>query len=334
MAQEPERGRSRGRDYDDDRYTQQDRRGEYGRGQESMGYGRGREGGYESDYGRGQGEQSQRGYGQYARDEGEQSGYGGDYGRWQEGQSYGRGHGKDRSEQFGSDYGPRGRFRDQGYGQRPGSEEWYGGAGNRGGYGSQTQSGGSYDENYNEMYGRGRGQDSGGQRPGGQYQSGQSRWAEGGQMGAIGGQSGQYGGQGMGQHRGKGPKNYSRSDDRIREEVCDRLTDDAHVDASEIDITVKDGEVTLTGTVDSRDAKRRAEDAIENCSGVKHVQNNLRVKQQGSSPMSGGEMAGSSGRMGTASTSSSSGAAGGNTSSGNTGKAQTSQQNLGSPKTA
>jgi hypothetical protein len=30
----------------------------------------------------------------------------------------------------------------------------------------------------------------------------------------------------QGRHRGRGPKGYTRSDDRIREEVCDRLTDD------------------------------------------------------------------------------------------------------------
>jgi hypothetical protein len=38
--------------------------------------------------------------------------------------------------------------------------------------------------------------------------------------------------------------------------------------------------VTLSGTVDNRDAKRRAEDIAERVSGVKHVQNNIRVQQQ------------------------------------------------------
>jgi hypothetical protein len=35
---------------------------------------------------------------------------------------------------------------------------------------------------------------------------------------------------------------------------------------------------SLTGTVDSREAKRRAEDCVESVSGVKNVQNNLRVQ--------------------------------------------------------
>jgi osmotically-inducible protein OsmY len=82
-------------------------------------------------------------------------------------------------------------------------------------------------------------------------------------------------------HRGRGPRNYTRSDDRIREDVNDRLTDDPHVDASEIDVSVSDREVTLSGTVGSRFEKRHAEDLAESVSGVTHVQNNLRVQQQG-----------------------------------------------------
>src|SRR3954470_7000385 len=83
--------------------------------------------------------------------------------------------------------------------------------------------------------------------------------------------------------RGRGPRNYTRSGDRIREDVNDRLTDDWHVDASEIDVTVSGTEVTLTGTVTSRDQRRRAEDIAESVSGVTHVQNNLRVKQHNQS---------------------------------------------------
>jgi len=78
-------------------------------------------------------------------------------------------------------------------------------------------------------------------------------------------------------HSGKGPKGYTRSDDRIREDINDHLTRDWHVDASHIEATVKGCEVTLTGTVASRAQKRRAEDIAENVMGVKNVQNNLRV---------------------------------------------------------
>ena len=78
-------------------------------------------------------------------------------------------------------------------------------------------------------------------------------------------------------HRGRGPRNYVRSDDRIRDAINERLTQDRFVDASDIDVVVKRGEVTLTGAVDSRLARRRAEDIADAVLGVTHVQNNLRV---------------------------------------------------------
>ena len=52
------------------------------------------------------------------------------------------------------------------------------------------------------------------------------------------------------------------------------------VDASDIEVAVSGREVTLSGTVRSREEKRRAEDIAEAVSGVTHVQNNLRVQQQ------------------------------------------------------
>jgi osmotically-inducible protein OsmY len=81
--------------------------------------------------------------------------------------------------------------------------------------------------------------------------------------------------------RGLGPKGYKRSDERISDEACQRLTDDPWLDASEIDATVANGEITLTGKVESREAKHRAEHLVEDLSGVTHVQNNLRVRTFG-----------------------------------------------------
>jgi osmotically-inducible protein OsmY len=78
-------------------------------------------------------------------------------------------------------------------------------------------------------------------------------------------------------YAGRGPKGYKRSDDRIRDEICDTMTDDPDLDASEIVVEVFDGEVTLSGSVMSRDQKRRAEDVAERISGVKDVTNQLRV---------------------------------------------------------
>jgi hypothetical protein len=78
---------------------------------------------------------------------------------------------------------------------------------------------------------------------------------------------------------GKGPKNYTRSDDRIREDVCDRLSYDDEVDASDITVTVQQGEVTLEGTVEDRRAKHRAEDIADSVNGVKDVHNRLRSRK-------------------------------------------------------
>ncbi len=83
-----------------------------------------------------------------------------------------------------------------------------------------------------------------------------------------------------GPHAGRGPKGYRRADERITEDVCEALTRHPHVDAREIEIRVVGGEVTLTGSVDSRAAKRAAEDAAEECSGVDNVINQLRVNRE------------------------------------------------------
>lgn len=77
--------------------------------------------------------------------------------------------------------------------------------------------------------------------------------------------------------RGRGPKNYQRSDERIRDEVCERLTMDHDIDATDIEVTVTDGVVTLSGNVNERQAKRLAEDLCESIHGVKDVENQLRV---------------------------------------------------------
>ncbi len=76
---------------------------------------------------------------------------------------------------------------------------------------------------------------------------------------------------------GRGPKGYTRTDDRIREDVCERLSLDDDIDASEIEVSVKEGEVTLRGSVITRSMKHQAEDLAEDVSGVRDVHNELRV---------------------------------------------------------
>src|SRR5687768_14735843 len=76
----------------------------------------------------------------------------------------------------------------------------------------------------------------------------------------------------------RGPSNFQRQDQRIYEDVCESLTDDDRIDASEIQVSVTNGEVTLTGRVRSRQAKRRANYVIEDIFGVKDVHNNIRIE--------------------------------------------------------
>ncbi|MBO0856849.1 MAG: BON domain-containing protein [Chloracidobacterium sp.] len=82
-----------------------------------------------------------------------------------------------------------------------------------------------------------------------------------------------------GPYAGRGPRGYQRSDERICEDINDRLTDDAHVDATDIEVTVNNCMVTLTGRVGSREEKHRAEDIAESMKGVKDVNNQLRVSR-------------------------------------------------------
>jgi hypothetical protein len=99
-------------------------------------------------------------------------------------------------------------------------------------------------------------------------------------------------------HRGRGPRGYTRSDERIREDVSDWLMEDRYVDASDIDVSVAGGEVTLAGQVDSREMKRRAEDIAANVLGVKDVHNSLRVRSMTRQTGSSADMPGRGARVG------------------------------------
>jgi hypothetical protein len=88
-----------------------------------------------------------------------------------------------------------------------------------------------------------------------------------------------------GEHYGKGPRNWRRSDEQLREEVCKVLTQDPHVDATDIDVTVEDGLVLLAGWVDSRQEKREAEDCLEHVLGIRDVRNELHLRNRKAPPL-------------------------------------------------
>lgn len=233
--------------------------------------------------------------------------FGRGYGYWEDRdrRDYERDRGDYRSDRYGqgqSGYGSGFRSRNEGY---PGSfEERY----RERGYGSEDRSSGRgapyYELGYNPErygaqggYGGGRGWEAEriGPRGYGYGDGDRTQYGTGGGMqggtpsgfqrdeqagrGATQQMQGSTGYQGYagGGHRGKGPSGYQRSDERIREAVCEALTEDDRVDATGIEVTVKNGEVMLAGTVEDRRMKRQAEDCVENVSGVKDVQNHLRV---------------------------------------------------------
>lgn len=85
---------------------------------------------------------------------------------------------------------------------------------------------------------------------------------------------------GRGGFAGIAPKNYQRSDERIQEEVCDRLTMHPGIDPSNVEIKVAQGEVVLLGEVPTRRMKRMIEELAENIPGVRDINNQLQIAKQ------------------------------------------------------
>lgn len=78
-------------------------------------------------------------------------------------------------------------------------------------------------------------------------------------------------------HAGKGPKGYQRSDARTREIICEALAADPYIDASELEVQVEAGQVTLSGTVSDRWTKFAAEELVDQCARAGEINNELRV---------------------------------------------------------
>ncbi|GAA5234920.1 BON domain-containing protein [Verticiella sediminum] len=75
------------------------------------------------------------------------------------------------------------------------------------------------------------------------------------------------------------PKGYERSDERIREDVCEHLSRAYRLDVSDVSVAVADGVVTLDGTVPVRGMKHAIEDIADDCVGVKDVENRIKVRR-------------------------------------------------------
>lgn len=230
-------------------------------------------------------EEESRGLGSQGRGSSENSGQSEDFGRqgltgqgsgseesWRPGQS--RGNSEVRSQGYGAQDGKEPRSE-----RSPGTQEY----GSQGSGSSSSRGSYGFGSSGQSSYGQGR-ESQGGESGFGSYgpseSGGQGRQGYAGSYG-YGRDQQQYGSMipGRGRFTGKGPKGYSRSDDRIKEDVSDRLEQHGDIDASNIEVRVQQGEVTLEGTVEDRQTKRMAEDLVEECSGVKEVHNHLRIQR-------------------------------------------------------
>jgi hypothetical protein len=260
--QEQDRGELRGwgRSREDETYGSEWERGREGE--------RGRGGGGQSGgYARGSLGQSERSGSHWRANTGMYGGYAGGLGGGYEGSretEHGRG-------DFGGYTGNQGRFAS--------NEGSYGGS--RAVYGGQ----GGYAANQGSHWGRSGGYGGSGREPGVGRERGfggsEDQGFRGRDIGSpfadLRQRAGSEGLRSGGGFAGRGPKGYVRTDERIREDVCDRLSMDDDVDASEVEVRVENGEVTLEGTVPTRSMKHRAEDLTEDVAGVNDVHNRLRV---------------------------------------------------------
>jgi osmotically-inducible protein OsmY len=218
--------------------------------------------------------------------------------RWREGEGARFGGESQRRTEFGRESGRGPRYG----GERFGAEEMFGqergqgysGSGSAqsgsptqgwGGYRGRRENQSDYSIFQGEQYGMGsRGQEGQGGRGsmyGGDGSHGGAPWSGAGGYGGSSQQGGSPWRSGSEQgFRGKGPKGFTRSDERLKEVICESLTDDNDVDASEISVDVKDGKVTLTGTVSERRQKYLIEESVEETGGVKEVDNQLRVRKE------------------------------------------------------
>ncbi|WP_437932278.1 BON domain-containing protein [Sorangium sp. So ce291] len=84
-----------------------------------------------------------------------------------------------------------------------------------------------------------------------------------------------------GPYAGSGTEGDERSDEQIREDVCELLGEHDQLDMADIEVEVREAEVRLSGTVDSDALKEMAEEVAGGVSGVKRIVNALRVPDTG-----------------------------------------------------
>ena len=183
-----------------------------------------------------------------------------------------------RSQSAG--YGPQGRFSEDRYswGQQYGQSD----AGRDSRHFEPRRSSSSpWGSDYGQGSSGGSGESFAGGRSsygGGQPNWSGSQWGHQGESQWGGGHSRRFGSDT--DMRGRTPKGYTRSDDRIKDDVCEQLYRTPDIDVSEVTVEARNGTVTLEGTVPDRRMKHRIEDLCEQCIGVQDVENRIRVVRE------------------------------------------------------
>jgi osmotically-inducible protein OsmY len=165
------------------------------------------------------------------------------------------------------------------------------------------QSGQHFGQPYDQQYGRHFGQ---------QYGQGQS-----------------YAG---GRRFTSGPKGYQRSDERLKEDISERLMELHHIDSSDVSIDVRGAKVVLDGTVPSRHMKHAIEDLVDACPGVQDIDNRVRVANQSMRQSQGTQSQGTHNQSPTGSSAGTGIGAGSNLGSGATGSAVTTPNGVNTTK--
>lgn len=77
------------------------------------------------------------------------------------------------------------------------------------------------------------------------------------------------------------------ADDKIKDDVANRLAQNLDGDAPQVQVDVVGDQVTLAGSVASAEIRKQAEVIATQTPGVRFVVNNLRVAQEGTTGATG-----------------------------------------------
>ncbi len=92
--------------------------------------------------------------------------------------------------------------------------------------------------------------------------------------------TGQYTDRHMNPHvyTGSSQTDQETSDTRIKQIINIHLLNHEHINVRDIDVSVNDGEVTLTGTAEDEHIKRIVEETVASIPGVAKIYNQIEVK--------------------------------------------------------